>query len=62
MAEKSTKPAADMVYTIDELAEGSSVFGVHRDVVYTALKRANVTEATEAEAKKIIENYTKKEV
>lgn len=62
MAEKSTKPTADMVYTIDELAEGSSVFGVHRDVVYTALKRANVTEATEAEAKKIIEDYTKKEV
>lgn len=63
MAEKNTKTViADEVYTIDELAEGHKVFGVHRDVAYTALKKANVETATEAEARKIIEEYAKKEV
>ena len=67
MATKETKPAAGTKaapqYTAAELANAAQkVFGVPQDVATAALRMAGVKAATIEEAKKIVQDFAKKEV
>lgn len=72
-AEKTVKkkaqeaPAAapetdESVYTLHDLIDGHKAFGVPKEIVTVALRLANIETATFAEAKKIIDEFKKKEV
>ena len=54
-------PAAS-VYSASELAANAKLFGVNRDIVVIALRKAGKEEATFAEAKAIIDKFKTKEV
>lgn len=62
--EKPTQPkAAEAEYTAAELARNAeTVFHTRKECVAAALKAAKVTKTTVSEAKKIVENFLKKEV
>ncbi|WP_302618840.1 hypothetical protein [uncultured Oscillibacter sp.] len=67
MATKETKQAAGTKaapqYTAAELANAAQkVFGVPQDVATAALRMAGVKAATIEEAKKIVQDFAKKEV
>ena len=67
MATKEARQAADKPtapqYTAAELANAAQkVFGVPQDVVTAALRMAGVKAATIEEAKKIVQDFAKKEV
>lgn len=67
MATKETKQAAGTKaapqYTAVELANAAQkVFGVPQDVATAALRMAGVKAATIEEAKKIVQDFAKKEV
>lgn len=67
MATKETKQAAGTKaapqYTVAELANAAQkVFGVPQDVATAALRMAGVKAATIEEAKKIVQDFAKKEV
>lgn len=67
MATKETKQAAGTTaapqYTAAELANAAQkVFGVPQDVATAALRMAGVKAATIEEAKKIVQDFAKKEV
>ena len=67
MATKETKQAAGTKaapqYTAAELANAAQrVFGVPQDVATAALRMAGVKTATIEEAKKIVQDFAKKEV
>lgn len=49
-------------YTAKELIAANRTFNASREIVATALRIKGVTEATEAEARKIIEDFKKQEV
>lgn len=54
--------ATESVYTASELAANYKLFGVNRDIVVIALRKAGKESATFAEAKTIIDNFKNKEV
>lgn len=57
------KPASnESVYSASELIANYKLFGVNRDIVVLALRKAGKNEATFAEAKAIIDNFKTKEV
>ena len=67
MATKETKQASGTKsapqYTAAELANAAQkVFGVPQDVATAALRMAGVKAATIEEAKKIVQDFAKKEV
>lgn len=67
MAAKEAKQAAGTAtapqYTAAELANAAQrVFGVPQDVATAALRMAGVKAATIEEAKKIVQDFAKKEV
>lgn len=67
MATKEARQAADKPttpqYTAAELANAAQkVFGVPQDVATAALRMAGVKAATIEEAKKIVQDFAKKEV
>ena len=67
MAAKEAKQAAGTTtapqYTAAELANAAQrVFGVPQDVATAALRMAGVKAATIEEAKKIVQDFAKKEV
>lgn len=59
--EAKTAPA-ESVYTASELAANHKLFGVNRDIVVVALRKAGRKSATFAEAKAIIDKFKNKEV
>lgn len=59
------KKSSESVYTVQELIDNAeSVFGrgTKRECVAAAFRFAGKTQATREEAKKIVENFLKKEV
>lgn len=54
--------STESVYPASELAENHKLFGVNRDIVVIALRKAGKKEATFAEAKDIIDKFKSKEV
>lgn len=52
----------ESVYSASELAANYQLFGVNRDIVVIALRKAGKEEATFAEAKAIIDKFKTKEV
>ena len=66
MANSKTEAAkaapAESVYSADELAANHKLFGVNREIVVIALRKAGKTTATFAEAKVIIDKFKTKEV
>lgn len=54
--------STESVYSASELAANYKLFGVNRDVVVIALRKAGKNEATFAEAKDIIDKFRTKEV
>ena len=59
VAEKAT---TESVYTASELAANCKLFGVNREIVVIALRKAGKEAATFAEAKTIIDKFRTKEV
>lgn len=59
---KTTDRVAASVYSAAELADNHKMFGVNRDIVVVALRKAGKTSATVAEAKTIIDKFKNKEV
>lgn len=59
---KTTERVNASVYSATELAANHKMFGVNRDIVVVALRKAGKTSATVAEAKTIIEKFKNKEV
>lgn len=53
---------AESVYSATELAANYRMFGVNRDIVAVALRKAGVSFATVKEAKTIIDKFKNKEV
>jgi hypothetical protein len=53
---------AESVYTAAELAANYKLFGVNRDIVVVALRKAGKKEATFTEAKAIVDKFKTKEV
>lgn len=53
---------AESVYSASELAANCKLFGVNRDIVVIALRKAGKNAATVAEAKAIIDKFKTKEV
>lgn len=67
MASNNTKAAAavnatESVYTAAELAANHKLFGVNRDIVVIALRKAGKSAATFSEAKAIVDKFKNKEV
>ena len=67
MANNTTKATAtvnepESVYTVDELASNYKLFGVNRDIVVIAMRKAGKKAATFTEAKAIIDKFKNKEV
>ena len=68
MAQKTTAKAAgtakpEVEYSARELvAAARSKFGVSPDIMAAALKTAGLTRASKAQAKKLAEDFAKKEV
>ena len=60
-AEVKTIPT-ESVYSASELAANYKLFGVNREVVVIALRKAGKTAATFSEAKAIIDKFKTKEV
>lgn len=62
--EAKTKPKKDPepIYPIEELIEGYKAFNASKPIVITALKLAEITEATFDQAKEIVDNFKNKEV
>lgn len=58
----ATAKAAESVYTAAELAANYKLFGVNRDIVVLALRKAGKQAATFDEAKAIIDKFKNKEV
>lgn len=58
----TTKKSEEPKYTIQELAAASTRFGVQPECVAAAMKFNHLHSATLSEAKKVIENFMKKEV
>lgn len=59
----AAKPATtESVYTASELAANHKLFGVNRDIVVFALRKAGKTSATFSEAKAIVDKFKNKEV
>lgn len=56
------KNAAESVYSTSELVANYKLFGVNRDIVALALRKAGKQEATFTEAKAIIDKFKTKEV
>lgn len=56
------KTTTESVYTASELAANCNLFGVNRDIVVIALRKAGKASYTFAEAKAIIDNFKNKEV
>lgn len=54
--------APETKYTIKELVAAHKAFGVPKEIAAVALKLKGLETATEAEAKKIIEEFKKQEV
>lgn len=52
----------ESVYSVDELIANYKLFGVNRDIVVIALRKAGKGSLTFAEAKAIIEKFKTKEV
>lgn len=50
------------VYSAAELAANHKMFGVNRDIVVAALRKAGKTSATAAEAKAIIDKFKSRKV
>ena len=61
-AVKDTKAAAVSVYSAAELANNHKLFGVNREIVVIALRKAGKKNASFAEAKTIIDKFKAKEV
>lgn len=61
-AEADKAASAESVYSAAELAANHKMFGVNRDIVVVALRKANMDFATVPEAKSIIDKFKKKEV
>lgn len=61
-AEEAKAASAESVYSAAELAANHKMFGVNRDIVVVALRKANKGFATVSEAKSIIDKFKKKEV
>lgn len=58
-----TKAAStESVYTASELAENHKLFGVNREIVVIALRKAGKKSASFTEAKDIIDKFKSKEV
>ena len=57
------KSAQESVYSAGELAANAKkIFGTRQECVEAALRSAGKTECTVSEARKIVENFLKKEV
>lgn len=52
----------ESVYSASELADNHKIFGVNRDIVVIALRKAGKNFATITEAKTIIDKFKNKEV
>ena len=52
----------ESVYSVAELVDNYKLFGVNRDIVVIALRKAGKGSLTFAEAKAIIEKFNTKEV
>ena len=52
----------ESVYSASELAANYKLFGVNRDIVVVALRKAGKKEATFSEAKAIVDKFKTKEV
>lgn len=52
----------ESVYSASELAANHKIFGVNRDIVVVALRKAGKDFATVTEAKAIIDKFKKREV
>ena len=59
---EAAKAAPESVYSASELAANHKMFGVNRDIVVVALRKAGKTSATVQEAKTIINKFKNKEV
>ncbi len=53
---------SESIYSASELADNHKLFGVNRDIVVVALRKAGKTAATVTEAKSIIDKFKSKEV
>ena len=62
VAVEKTETTTESVYPASELAANCKLFGVNRDIVVIALRKAGKESATFAEAKAIIDNFKTKEV
>lgn len=62
MATAKKDTTTSVVYSVDEFAEASQAFGTSADVIRAAFLVAGKTEATEKEAKELINRFKKKEV
>lgn len=62
MATAKKDTTTSVVYSVDEFAEASRAFDTSPDVIRAAFLVAGQTEATEEEAKKLINRFRKKEV
>ena len=54
--------APESVYTVRELADGHQAFGVPKEIVAVALRLAEKESFTFPEAKRIVDEFSKKEV
>lgn len=59
---KAAPASAESVYSASELAANHKLFGVNREIVVIALRKAGKQSATFAEAKVIIDKFKTKEV
>lgn len=62
MAPIKKETITQVTYSVDEFAEASKAFDTSPDVIRAAFLVAGKTEATEEEAKKLINRFKKKEV
>ena len=62
MAEEKAMKKAEMKYNVSDFVRAASSFGVTADIVTAAFAVAGVNEATKTQGKKIIDEFTKKEV
>lgn len=59
---KAAPAPAESVYSASELADNHKLFGVNRELVVIALRKAGKKTASFAEAKVIIDKFKTKEV
>lgn len=60
--EAATAAPTESVYSASELAANHKMFGVNRDIVVVALRKAGKESATFKETKTIIDKFKNKEV